>query len=798
MNPLELLKDKLKIKPKVEERQQIVVLLKEDEPILDKPLKEKKQKERKENKKEEIKPISEEIEKIVEAPKMTIIDERDKGFDRQALLKRLAESKINKVTVKPVLKASVQEAIIEVPQTPIIKKAKKVGQKKRLIIQEDEEAPQLMENVPEIGEQIIQEEKEVEPLEVAEKIPIIVPGTTKRKTKAPEKGIAVLGPEIVVDFGETEIDKRLPQKAAPFRIVADSYYMNNREKFISFINALFYPYRQEIEANANSISCDTIGRGSSDFSLLTHQLIVRDYVNLYTPYRGLLLYHGLGSGKTCTSIAIAEGMKDYKRVVVLTPKSLRSNYMSELKKCGDLIYKKNQYWEWISTELHPEALNVLSSVLKLPVEYINRRKGAWFVNITKPSNYDELSTNNKKSLDEQLDKMIEAKYFFINYNGLRSNKLEEYTNGFTRNLFDNSVVIIDEAHNLISRIVNKIKKEKPIAESDRGEKERMPQFLSVKLYEYLLSAKNAKIVLLTGTPVINYPNEFGILFNILRGYIKTWEIPLNVETTKKINKDTLSDLLMGEKSLDYLDYSSSSKILTITRNPFGFKNKIKVDTGYQGVTNKKKDDKGKTNIDTDFISDEDFERKIISILKRNDIEVLPTGIKIRNKKALPDSFDLFEGQYIDSVTKQIKNTDSLKKRIIGLASYFRSAQESLLPRFNKTLGVDYHVIRIPMSNFQFQQYEKARVEERKTEKPKKKVIIKDLYEESTSTYRIFSRLFCNFVMPNRPMPFKVKQDKAAKDFDDHFEELLEDILSNLQKANERYEKMKSKFKNKKH
>ena len=31
----------------------------------------------------------------------------------------------------------------------------------------------------------------------------------------------------------------------------------------------------------------------------------------------------------------------------MTPASLRANYISELKKCGDLLYKKNQYWEFI-------------------------------------------------------------------------------------------------------------------------------------------------------------------------------------------------------------------------------------------------------------------------------------------------------------------------------------------------------------------------------------------------------------------------------------------------------------------
>ena len=89
---------------------------------------------------------------------------------------------------------------------------------------------------------------------------------------------------------------------------------------------------------SENISCDFRKEGSK-FELLTHQNVVRDYLNLYSPYRGLLIYHGLGSGKTCTSIAIAEGMKSDRPIYVLTPASLSMNYMSELKKCGDPLYK---------------------------------------------------------------------------------------------------------------------------------------------------------------------------------------------------------------------------------------------------------------------------------------------------------------------------------------------------------------------------------------------------------------------------------------------------------------------------
>ena len=674
--------------------------------------------------------------------KLDFVDKRQSGFDINSLLKRMSENKVSKVYLKPVLES--EKNIIE-KQAIIKKKIKSVTEKPKLIIEEEEGEEGLGENVLE------------------EVIPIIEPPKKKeRRTKKEEKGIAVIGPETVVEIGEESIMKRLPRKAAPINIRVSNYYMNNRKHFINFINSMFEPYKQELDENSENISCDNIGNTKGDFSLLTHQKIVRDYMNLFTPYRGLLLFHGLGSGKTCTSIAIAEGMKDSKKVIVMTPKSLRANYMEELKKCGDLMYKLDQFWEWISVlpnnaSSKPSVFSVeiLSTVLNLPQEYIRKNKGAWLVNITKPeSNYSKLSGQEQESLNAQINLMIESKYTFINYNGLRLKRLGELTAGFTKNLFDDKIVIIDEAHNLISRIVNKIKKEKPIPEDNKGVKEVAPKFLSTKLYEFLLSANNARIVLLTGTPIINYPNEFGILFNILRGYIKTWEIPLDVKTTGKVDRNTLHEMLMGEKTLDYLDYSPSSKILTITRNPFGFKNKIKKESGYHGVANNKKNEEGKTEFDVDVISDDDFERKIINILKRNNIDVVSNGIKIKNNKALPDTMELFEGQYIDSVTKKIKNADALKSRILGLTSFFKSAQESLLPRFNRQLGVDYHVVRVPMSNFQFKIYENARIQERKTEKPSKKqsVGINELYKDSNSTYRIFSRLFCNYVMPDRPIP----------------------------------------------
>jgi hypothetical protein len=228
-----------------------------------------------------IKPIVSEHSQVNVLIKGEFLDERENEFDIETLMKRLTDAKLKTVILKP---TSVrEEEVIKEPELQPEMVTKKVkGKKGKLIIEEDE------------GE------------EQGPGIKIVVPKKTERKTKVVEKGIAILGPETFVQIGDTPINERLPVREKPFKIIASSYYMNNREKFVNFINSLFTPYKEELRRNAENISCDTVGNTSGNISLLIHQEIVRDYMNLYTPYRGLLLYHGLGSGKTCSSIAIAD------------------------------------------------------------------------------------------------------------------------------------------------------------------------------------------------------------------------------------------------------------------------------------------------------------------------------------------------------------------------------------------------------------------------------------------------------------------------------------------------------------
>lgn len=689
--------------------------------------------------------------------KTTIIDKRGvTDIDRQTILERIRQNRDFKgvvskpgMTLRPQLVAKPLEpveeekeeeitTVIRVPskgeekeapviQTEIKKERKQTRKVKKLklVVEPETETDAQAKEIQEIAEekkQLSPQEKEIFTLKIK-----------KRRTKKPKEQVQE-GPFENVIIGTQPLQNRLPSEQQKVLIRASNYYMNNRKIFVNFISSLFSPYREKFIRDKKTFTCDR--KSSEEFELLTHQNLVRDYINLYTPYRGLLLYHGLGSGKTCTSIAIAEGLKSGKQVYVLTPASLRMNYIESLKKCGDPIYRKNQHWEFVNTEIKPELIEPLSSALKLSPDFVRQQNGAWVTNITQSSNYDTLSSTEKKTLNDQLNEMIRYKYKFINYNGLRLDNLQTLSENFTKNPFDNAAVIIDEAHNLISRISNKVNK---------------PGTLSYKLYEYLMDAQNAKLVFLTGTPIINYPNEIGILFNMLRGRIKTWHFKLNISSERKVSIDTIKTLfetkLHTRRLVDYIEYKSSSTTLTITRNPFGFISSFKAGQ-YEGVNI---DEKGE-------MSDEDFVKFVISILKAEDIKVLPTGIRVETYKALPDTLDQFMEYFIDKQTNLIKNADLLKRRILGLTSYFRSIEE-LMPRFEKAL--DLNIIRVPMSDFQLGIYEEERIIERKEElrnARKKKRGKEGIYEETKSSYRIFSRLACNYVSPRPQIRFPKPND----------------------------------------
>jgi hypothetical protein len=742
-------------------------------------------------------------------------------------------------------------------------------------------------------QEVGQEVETVKEVEVKAPMPI-EPEVAKKKTAAPRKKTAINEnvPErpaavevpkadvtkakgrqtkkatttaIAMKLTTAEIARRLP-KPEKFAVRTSQYYMNNRKMYVHKIKELFKPYEKEIEEMGEIASCER--DLSVSFSPLTHQKIVRDYLNLFTPYRGLLLYHGLGSGKTCTSIGIAEGMKSAKEIIIMTPASLSTNYFTEIKKCADILYRKNQFWEFVGIDGQPDNIELLSKALSLPKSYIEKKQGAWLVDVKKPPNFKSLTTVEQESVDEQLDKMIRAKYTEIHYNGINRRVMNEITQNKTINPFDNKTIIIDEVHNFVSRIINKLESKKK-------------DLISNELYEYLLKANGARVVALSGTPIINSPHELSVLFNILRGAIRTWSIPVRHKEGKKLSKEDVLDMLNNPPSgipavteYDYVDFADNKII--ITRNPIGFVNtkrkEAKAKTGgdfgilgnifggskhnknrtkkyaEKSKVHKKSSQKNRHKQDGDYeayeivdgmlkikdvhkspiaenedidvfqrtghdlhkdggakdefdkytgvkldesgnISDDQFLDAIKRILRANDIEVLEKMMKDQPvyNTALPDNEKEFELKFIDDVNKTIANPNVFKRRILGLTSYFRSAQESLLPKFIMSGDKTFHIEKVEMSEHQLDEYTRRRlmeIEEKKRAKNKNKQPVAGAEDTGeNSTYRVWTREVCNFTFPDgidRPVPDrKLKKPDVADEAEFAENEIAEEESANI-------------------
>ena len=624
---------------------------------------------------------------------------------------------------------------------------------------------------------------------------------------------------------------------------------------------------------------------------------------------------------TCSSIALAEGMKSEKKVFVLTPASLKVNYFNELKNCGDKLYRIHQYWEFVSTEGQTDRVETLAETLQLPRDWIEKHKGAWMMNPNKSANYETLNADERLSLDSQISEMIYSKYEDIHYNGLNAQKMAEFEargkraipKGSNRkpNPFHDCVVVVDEAHNLVSRIHNQLrsvtKKKTATAKEKLGgaiaaaatNAKKTGVKIALKLYEWLMTAENARVILLSGTPIINYPSEMAVMFNILRGVIKTWTFPLKVETQMKVDKDAILNMFerAGLKTYDYVAYGRNE--LVVTRNPFGFVNRrkshekdaahqpqpktLKKMRGGSGKRGSRKgvDKKGRIRrdlgvqitplppsanlsgdkldkelesafegqdlhagggaVEDDYdgversqeplMNDDEFEQTIVGILNSNGLKVEKGSVRVQNHLLLPDNQELFMERFVDVEDGSLKNEDALKRRILGLTSYFRSAQEKLMPAFVLTpLGGDsgvvedsekaneeetadadaeveeleeegeeaeaeaeaeepeaeeiakqmggmittnriYHLVKTSMTPYQFGIYEKIRKEEANQDKNRRKRAknqpenAEGKMDDFASSYRIFSRVACNFVFPppGRPMPMAKEGEKEEQE-----------------------------------
>jgi hypothetical protein len=489
------------------------------------------------------------------------------------------------------------------------------------------------------------------------------------------------------------------------------YALPNRKAFADAVTRTLLQYRKMPTDDEDKDVDVCLARGSNARELLPHQKVVRDYLLIETPYRGLLLYHGLGSGKTCSSIAVAESLLTTKKVFVMLPASLESNYKGELRKCGDPLYMYDQHW---TQQTLTEETRQMAKTLGLSDGFLDRNRTFFTTSPKQEANYTNLPKTAQDIIIKQIEDILDQRFTFIRYNGLSSANIGKYVPTDGTNPYDNSVVIIDECHNFISRISNA---------SD----------IAKKLYDVIYNAKNCKVVALSGTPIINRANEIAYLMNLLRGPIERVIIP--VRAIPNWDEEKMTTVLRNIPDMDTIEFNAIKKYIMVTRTPPNFRSvynekgdRIAVqymkDMPYVPVaadwvqtwSNKFQLDVGGAELSMDRISTEIF-------------------------NALPTVYEEFATLFLDGLT--VKNAMLFQRRIQGLVSYFKGADDRMLPR---RVDDDKTLEKVPMSETMFTNYLSVRLDEIKRD-ARRKLNPSKADDSEMKTFRVNSRLACDFAVP---------------------------------------------------
>lgn len=497
----------------------------------------------------------------------------------------------------------------------------------------------------------------------------------------------------------------------------NDWMMQNRVGFLQWLyNTFKY---SETDSNNNAVS------------LFSSQRFVRDYLQMDSPYRGLLLFHGLGVGKTCASIAAAEGfLQNHKKIIVMLPASLAPNYKREIMKCSSVGNPNLKTWNLLDIpfERETEDSEILRREFGINMKHLKKWKGqVWIPRIpdtimggsVKKTDvpWNKLTVTDQQIAEAVLQTFIDHKYEFVSFNGIKERQVD------TLGSFDDTFVIMDEAHNFISRYVN-------------GGK------VAKKLYNRMMDAKNMKLVLLTGTPVINHPFELAALLNLVRGRMLTYEFGF----LKQAALPSLDAIIESLGSTEYHKYIDTVNIhmdtekVHITLLPFGYVNAAET----PGVVRKE----AWPMVVADMVDEIHAH-----LSKQFKVGKRMTTIE---SYALPTSKDEFQQLFLDESdpdSPKVKNSDLFMRRILGIVSYFRTAGAEFFPTVLPRV-----VHKIPMSPFQFARYIDTRSKERKMER---RGPSSGLFSAKGTVYRAFSRMACNFTFPDevkRPFPKDLRKE----------------------------------------
>lgn len=246
-------------------------------------------------------------------------------------------------------------------------------------------------------------------------------------------------------------------------------------------------FRTDISTRADTGGCDS---SRTKFDLSKAQAFVSAFMGPGTPYRSLLLYHGVGVGKTCSAIQIAEAHSGTKHTFVIAPQTTKSGF-------------KNNIVETRSVPLTSEGY------VDLPAHARNNCTGSTYTTSAFGSNVTRADLRNLSNA------RVSTRYKFFGYEqfvnvltttiarvrerfvGFTDEKLKPEIDMVLSDIYSNRVIIVDEAHNLRSS-------------NSKGQKSLIDALRMI-----IGASTNIRLILLTATPMYNKHEEIIDILNLM-------------------------------------------------------------------------------------------------------------------------------------------------------------------------------------------------------------------------------------------------------------------------------------------
>lgn len=263
---------------------------------------------------------------------------------------------------------------------------------------------------------------------------------------------------------------------------------------------------------------------ASSFNVENHQVFLSRFMSPDTPYKSLLLFHGVGTGKTCAALTIAEGYKS-------TLLNLRKRLQVKRGTRNFVYYNYPGVYVISSQAIHKVFRNELYNTNKVPREeapgMLHCLGNEYF-----PMNDDAEGTSQKL----QVSRKILSYYSFFGPSEFANfvRDIEKITN--LKDFFSHSVFIVDEVHNVLSE-------EKALGDSKSNTLETLKKVFK--------EANDTRLVMLSATPMRDDEESIINLLTLLRYNDGKYT---EIEKQKLFPKEGINHPYLAQLAQGYVSY----------------------------------------------------------------------------------------------------------------------------------------------------------------------------------------------------------------------------------------------------